>query len=91
MDEKIEKIRQFNRYYANVLGKIDQEIYNNPYPLTEARIIAEMHYNRGCTAKKITATLGVDPGFLSRILQRFDDEQIIIKKKSSEDNRQFNL
>ena len=91
MDEKIEKIRQFNRYYANVLGKIDQEIYNNPYPLTEARIIAEIHYNRGCTAKEITAALGVDPGFLSRILQRFEDEQIIIKKQSSEDKRQFNL
>ncbi|WP_113935837.1 MULTISPECIES: bifunctional helix-turn-helix transcriptional regulator/GNAT family N-acetyltransferase [Bacillus] len=89
--KKIEKIRQFNRYYANVLGKIDQEIYNNPYPLTEARVIAELHYNSGCTAKKIIEALGVDRGFLSRILQRFEDEQIIKKKQSPEDKRQFNL
>ncbi|OPA26152.1 helix-turn-helix domain-containing GNAT family N-acetyltransferase [Bacillus cereus] len=89
--KKIEKIRQFNRYYANVLGKIDQEIYNNPYPLTEARVIAELYYNSGCTAKKIIEALGVDRGFLSRILQRFEDEQIITKKQSPEDKRQFNL
>lgn len=89
--KKIEKIRQFNRYYANVLGKIDQEIYNNPYPLTEARVIAELYYNSGCTAKKIIEALGVDRGFLSRILQRFEDEQIISKKQSPEDKRQFNL
>ncbi|MEB4860950.1 bifunctional helix-turn-helix transcriptional regulator/GNAT family N-acetyltransferase [Priestia megaterium] len=89
--KKLEKIRQFNRYYANVLGKIDQEIYNNPYPLTEARVIAELHYNSGCTAKEIIEVLGVDRGFLSRILQRFEEEQMITKKQSPEDKRQFNL
>lgn len=87
----VEKIRKFNRYYANVLGKIDHEIYNKPYPLTEARIIAELHYNSGCTAKEIIEVLGVDRGFLSRILQRFEAEQIITKKQSLEDKRQFYL
>ncbi|MDI2588613.1 helix-turn-helix domain-containing GNAT family N-acetyltransferase [Psychrobacillus sp. NEAU-3TGS] len=87
----IEKIRKFNRYYANILGKIDQDIYNKPYPLTEARIIAELYYNSGCTSKEIIEVLGVDRGFLSRILQRFEEEQIITKKQSAEDKRQFNL
>lgn len=85
----IEKIRSFNRYYANILGKIDQEIYNNPYPLTEARVISELHHNSGYTAKEIIETLGIDRGFLSRILQRFEEEQIITKKQSTEDKRQF--
>lgn len=91
MDKNIEKIRQFNRYYASLLGKLDQEIYNKPFPLTEARIIAELHYRSGCKAKEIVETLGVDPGFLSRILQRFEDEQLIVKKQSLKDKRQFNL
>lgn len=87
----VEKVRKFNRFYANVLGDIDQKIYNKPYPLTEARIIAELHYNSGCTSKEIVEVLGVDRGFLSRILQRFEEEQIITKKISREDKRQFNL
>ncbi|WP_445492272.1 bifunctional helix-turn-helix transcriptional regulator/GNAT family N-acetyltransferase [Niallia sp. 03133] len=89
--KKVEKIRQFNQYYANVLGKIDQEIYNKPYPLTEARIIAELHYNSGYTAKEVTEALGIDRGYLSRILQRFEEEQIITKKQSLKDKRQFAL
>lgn len=88
--ENLEKVRGFNRYYANILGKIDQEIYNNPYPLTEARVISEIHHNSGCTAKEIIETLGVDRGFLSRILQRFEEEKLISKKQSPEDKRQFN-
>jgi DNA-binding MarR family transcriptional regulator/N-acetylglutamate synthase-like GNAT family acetyltransferase len=87
----IEKIRKFNRHYANVLGKIDQEIYNHPFPLTEARIITEINENHGCTATDIIEKLGIDRGYLSRIIQRFDDENIISKIQSLEDKRQYTL
>ncbi|WP_256941259.1 helix-turn-helix domain-containing GNAT family N-acetyltransferase [Bacillus sp. EAC] len=87
----IEKIRKFNRYYANILGKIDQEIYNQPFPLTEARIITELNYNTGCTASEISEKLGVDRGYLSRIIQRFEEENIIAKRQSTIDKRQYSL
>ncbi|MEE6452516.1 helix-turn-helix domain-containing GNAT family N-acetyltransferase [Gottfriedia acidiceleris] len=87
----VEKIRKFNRHYANVLGKIDQEIYNHPFPLTEARIITEIKENYGCTATDIIEKLGIDRGYLSRIIQRFDDENIISKTQSPEDKRQYTL
>ncbi|MFF3024807.1 GNAT family N-acetyltransferase [Gottfriedia sp. NPDC057948] len=87
----VEKIRKFNRHYANVLGKIDQEIYNHPFPLTEARIITEINENNGCTATDIIEKLGIDRGYLSRIIQRFDDENIISKIQSPEDKRQYTL
>ncbi|MGG0175101.1 bifunctional helix-turn-helix transcriptional regulator/GNAT family N-acetyltransferase [Gottfriedia acidiceleris] len=87
----VEKIRKFNRHYANVLGKIDQEIYNHPFPLTEARIITEINENHGCTATDIIEKLGIDRGYLSRIIQRFDDENIISKIQSPEDKRQYTL
>ncbi|MFB7140219.1 GNAT family N-acetyltransferase [Gottfriedia sp. NPDC056225] len=87
----IEKIRKFNRHYANVLGKIDQEIYNHPFPLTEARIITEINENSGCTASDIIGKLGIDRGYLSRITQRFEDENIIEKIQSPEDKRQYSL
>ncbi|TDL89546.1 GNAT family N-acetyltransferase [Vibrio vulnificus] len=87
----VEKIRKFNRYYANVLGKIDQEIYNKPFPLTEARVITEINYRNGCTATEVRENLGIDRGYMSRIVQRFEDENIIIKKQSTEDKRQYSL
>ncbi|MCK1985764.1 MULTISPECIES: bifunctional helix-turn-helix transcriptional regulator/GNAT family N-acetyltransferase [Peribacillus] len=87
----VEKIRKFNRYYANVLGKIDQEIYNRPFPLTEARVITEINYRNGCTATEVRENLGIDRGYMSRIVQRFEDENIIIKKQSTEDKRQYSL
>ncbi|PGS51704.1 helix-turn-helix domain-containing GNAT family N-acetyltransferase [Bacillus sp. AFS041924] len=87
----VEKIRKFNRHYANVLGKIDQEIYNHPFPLTEARIMTEINENNGCTATYIIEKLGIDRGYLSRIIQRFDEESIIVKVQSPEDKRQYSL
>ncbi|MEH6938119.1 helix-turn-helix domain-containing GNAT family N-acetyltransferase [Bacillus sp. JJ664] len=87
----VEKIRKFNRFYANVLGKIDQKIYHKPFPLTEARVITEIHYRNGCTATEIQENLGIDRGYLSRIIQRFEDEKIMIKKQSPKDKRQYSL
>ncbi|PLR67187.1 bifunctional helix-turn-helix transcriptional regulator/GNAT family N-acetyltransferase [Bacillus sp. UMB0893] len=87
----VEKIRKFNRNYANVLGKIDQEIYNQPFPLTEARVITEIKNRNGCTATEVRENLGIDRGYMSRIVQRFEDENIIVKKQVKEDKRQYSI
>jgi DNA-binding MarR family transcriptional regulator/GNAT superfamily N-acetyltransferase len=87
----VEKIRKFNRYYASVLGRIDQEMYNQPFPLTEARVITEINYRNGCTATEVRENLGIDKGYMSRMVQRFEDENIIIKKQSKDDKRQYSL
>lgn len=87
----VEQIRKFNRYYANVLGKIDQEIYNKPFPLTEARVITEINFRNGCTATEVRENLGIDRGQMSRIVQKFEDEKIILKKQASDDKRQYLL
>ena len=89
--QHIEKIRKFNRNYANVLGKIDQDIYNQPFPLTEARVITELHFTKGTTATEVREKLGIDRGYMSRILQKFEDDNIITKKRSSNDQRQYSL
>lgn len=89
--QHIEKIRKFNRNYANVLGKIDQDIYNQPFPLTEARVITELHFTKGATATEVREKLGIDRGYMSRILQKFEDDNIITKKRSSNDQRQYSL
>ncbi|MEH7308789.1 bifunctional helix-turn-helix transcriptional regulator/GNAT family N-acetyltransferase [Neobacillus drentensis] len=90
-NQYVEKIRKFNRHYANVLGKIDQEIYNKPFPLTEARVITEINFRNGCTATEVRENLGIDRGQMSRIVQKFEEEKIIFKKQASDDKRQYLL
>ncbi len=87
----VEKIRKFNRYYASVLGKIDQEIYNKTFPLTEARVITEINFRNGCTSTEVIENLGIDRGQMSRIVQKFEEEKIIFKEQSSDDKRQYLL
>lgn len=89
--QAVEKIRKFNRYYANLLGKIDQEIYHKPFPLTEARVITEIYVRDGCTATEVRETLGIDKGYMSRILQRFEEDHILRKERSADDQRQYVL
>ncbi|EJR24483.1 bifunctional helix-turn-helix transcriptional regulator/GNAT family N-acetyltransferase [Bacillus cereus] len=89
--KEVKQIRKFNRYYANILGKIDQEVYNDSFPLTEARVVTEIHSKSGCTATEVREHLGIDRGYMSRIIQRFEDEKIVVKKQSSEDKRQYLL
>ncbi|TWT09325.1 helix-turn-helix domain-containing GNAT family N-acetyltransferase [Planomicrobium sp. CPCC 101079] len=84
----VENIRKFNRYYANVLGKIDQEIYNRPYSLLEARVISELHDKKGAIAKEIRGKLGIDRGYMSRIFQKFEADELIEKQQSPDDKRQ---
>lgn len=89
--EYVEKIRKFNRFYANVLGNLDQEIYNQPFSLSEARVMAEINDRNGCTATDIRENLGIDRGYMSRMVQRLENENIIIKKQQKEDKRQHTL
>jgi DNA-binding MarR family transcriptional regulator/N-acetylglutamate synthase-like GNAT family acetyltransferase len=90
-NQYVEKVRKFNRYYANVLGKIDQEIYNKPFPLTEARVITEIYFRNGCTATEVRENLGIDRGYMSRIVQKFEEENIIFKEQSTDDKRTYLL
>lgn len=87
----VEKIRYFNRFYASVLGKIDQEIYNQSFTLTEARVITEIHLRNGCTATDVRENLGIDRGYMSRIIKRLEDENITIKKQYTDDKRHYSL
>lgn len=81
------KFRKFNRFYTNVLGFLNEHIYDSPFSLTETRILFEIHNTADCTAKLIQDTLGLDRGYVSRILKRFEKENMVYKKRSEEDSR----
>lgn len=81
------EIREFNRFYTNIIGLVNQTILDSPYSLAEARVLLEIDKSGRCTAADLTNLLQIDPGYLSRILARFIKEEMVVKTRSATDGR----
>lgn len=80
-------IRQFNRYYTIQLGLLQQHVFDSEYSLTDVRVLYEIHFNGKTTATGIREALLIDPGYLSRILRKFEKQGLVIKHPLPEDGR----
>ncbi len=87
----ISDIRKFNRFYTQVLGLVNRHILDSPYSLTEARIIYEIANAKNCTASMLMDKLGIDRGYMSRIIKRFEADGLICRKSAPHDNRVYYL
>jgi DNA-binding MarR family transcriptional regulator/GNAT superfamily N-acetyltransferase len=90
-DGQIAAVRAFNRFYTRKLGVLDQHLARSPYSLSEARVLYELAHRDELAAKEIGIELGLDPGYLSRIVQSFEDSGLITRKPLASDRRQFRL
>ncbi|PIE95743.1 MarR family transcriptional regulator [Bacillus fungorum] len=85
--EIIYDIRQFNRFYTKVLGLFNNQILDTDYSLTEARILFEISERTECIANNLVQELNIDRSYMSRILRKFEREELIEKKSSIKDSR----
>jgi len=90
-DGQIAAIRAFNRFYTRKLGVLDQHLMQSPYSLSEARVLYELAHRDEPSAKEIGTELGLDAGYLSRIVQSFDEDGLITRKPLASDRRQYQL
>jgi DNA-binding MarR family transcriptional regulator/N-acetylglutamate synthase-like GNAT family acetyltransferase len=86
--EHIKAIRHFNRFFTRQIGVLREGLLHSPYSLTEARIIFELANRENLTASDLGRELGLDAGYLSRILNKFARQNLIEKKPSDSDGRQ---
>jgi DNA-binding MarR family transcriptional regulator len=70
----IDRFRHFNRFYTNYLGLLADSLYDHPISLTEARILYELDAHPGSPARELRQRLGLDKGYVSRIVKRFHKE-----------------
>ena len=87
----ISRIRAFNRYYTNIIGLLDRHILDSPYSLPEARILYELNHREGIQASGIIQSLGIDKGYLSRILEEFASRKLIVRRRSQADGRLMHI
>jgi DNA-binding MarR family transcriptional regulator/GNAT superfamily N-acetyltransferase len=90
-DSSVAEIRRFNRYYTGVIGLLDEHFLKSPFTLSEGRVIYELAHRDGLTASDLVQSLRFDPGYLSRILARFEKKKLLKRTPREEDRRQAAL
>ncbi len=83
----VSEVRAFNRFYTSVIGVLGAGMHDTSYSLTEARVLFELGTAEAADAADIRAMLGLDPGYLSRILARFESDGLVSRERSAEDAR----
>jgi DNA-binding MarR family transcriptional regulator/GNAT superfamily N-acetyltransferase len=90
-DDRVEKVREFNRFYTRHIGLLNEGLLDSEYSLTEVRILYELAHRGSMTAAALGQDLGLDPGYLSRILKKFDSRSLLQRARSEDDRRQVFL
>lgn len=86
-EDRVEAVRRFNRFYTRQIGLLDEGLLSSPFSLTEARVLYELAHRNSTTAAALAAELGLDRGYLSRILQRFRAGGLLDRQPSGTDRR----
>jgi DNA-binding MarR family transcriptional regulator/N-acetylglutamate synthase-like GNAT family acetyltransferase len=87
-DQSVAAMRGFNRFYTKQIGVLQEGLLESAFSLTESRVLYELAHRECPTATELGAELGLDPGYLSRILRKFDQQGLIAKLPSESDGRQ---
>jgi DNA-binding MarR family transcriptional regulator/GNAT superfamily N-acetyltransferase len=89
--EAIDIIRGFNRRYTRQLGLLDNGLLGSEFTLTEARVLYELANREESTATRIAGELGLDLGYMSRLIKKFARRRYIKRTRSPVDARQSRL
>jgi DNA-binding MarR family transcriptional regulator/GNAT superfamily N-acetyltransferase len=87
-DARVAAVRRFNRFYTQRIGVLQNGWVGSPFSLTEARVLYEIRQRERATATEIGRELGLDAGYMSRLLRRFQKSGLIRKQTSPDDARQ---
>ena len=88
MASRVAAVRRFNRFYTQQMGILQEGLLRSPFSLTEVRVLYELAHRDAPTAKALAVDLHLDPGYLSRILQRFKQQRLVKQYASESDGRQ---
>ena len=80
-------VRAFNRWYTKQVGLLDDRLVDTPYSLTEARVLFELAQHDVAEVVDLRTELDLDPGYLSRILGRFERDGLVTRVRSATDGR----
>ncbi|MBF6330103.1 bifunctional helix-turn-helix transcriptional regulator/GNAT family N-acetyltransferase [Nocardia transvalensis] len=85
--EHVAAVREFNRRYTRLIGVLQEHLVDSDFSLTEARILFELAHFGPLEVVTLRQNLDLDPGYLSRILSRFEEAGLVLRQRSEHDGR----
>lgn len=87
----VDAVRRFNRFYTRLVGALDEGHLSSPYTLAEVRLLFELAHRESPTAAVLVSELGLDAGYLSRMLRRLERRRLVKRTRSASDARESHL
>lgn len=86
-DEQVAELRSFNRFYTRLIGLLDEHLLASGLTLAEARVLFEIGADHAGSARDLEAILGLDKGYLSRIVNRLERAGLFERTVPDHDRR----
>jgi DNA-binding MarR family transcriptional regulator/GNAT superfamily N-acetyltransferase len=90
-DEDVARVRAFTRFYTRQIELLNEGLLDSGFSLAEARVLYELAHRTEATAGDLVRDLGLDAGYLSRILKRFESAGLLSRTPSRDDGRRATL
>jgi DNA-binding MarR family transcriptional regulator/GNAT superfamily N-acetyltransferase len=85
---QVDAVRRFNRFYTRRIGVVNENLLGSGFTLPEGRLLYELAHRDGPTATEVGRELRLDPGYVSRLIDRLRRRGVLERRPSPGDRRQ---
>lgn len=84
-------LRDFNRFYTRRIGVLGEGLLDSRFSLTEARLLWELAQRPAVSAGELARELGLDGGYLSRLIKGLRQQGLVRARRAADDGRRWEL